>query len=139
MTTDLNLQVAGIKDDYKYGFHDSEENYSFKSGKGLTREIVCQISEMKSEPALDAGLSLQGARRLQCQADAELGRRPLAPQFRRYPLLHEGGGPPGQELGRRSGRDQENVRQAGDSRGRAQVPGRRRRPVRVGGRLSQPA
>jgi Fe-S cluster assembly protein SufB len=51
MTTDLNLQVAGIKDDYKYGFHDSEENYSFKSGKGLTREIVCQISEMKSEPS----------------------------------------------------------------------------------------
>jgi Fe-S cluster assembly protein SufB len=50
MTTDLNLQVAGIKDDYKYGFHDSEANYSFKSGKGLTRDIVCQISEMKSEP-----------------------------------------------------------------------------------------
>ena len=50
MTTDLNLQVAGIKDDYKYGFRDSEENYSFKSGKGLTREIVCQISEMKNEP-----------------------------------------------------------------------------------------
>ena len=50
MSTDLNLQVAGIKDDYKYGFHDSEENYAFKSGKGLTREIVCQISEMKNEP-----------------------------------------------------------------------------------------
>ncbi len=50
MATDLNLQVAGIKDEYKYGFHDSEENYAFKSGKGLTREIVCQISEMKSEP-----------------------------------------------------------------------------------------
>jgi Fe-S cluster assembly protein SufB len=50
MSTDLNLQVAGIKDDYKYGFHDSEQNYSFKSGKGLTRDIVCQISEMKNEP-----------------------------------------------------------------------------------------
>ena len=50
MTTDLNLQVAGIKDDYKYGFHDTEEHYAFKSGKGLTREIVCQISEMKNEP-----------------------------------------------------------------------------------------
>jgi Fe-S cluster assembly protein SufB len=50
MSTDLNLQVAGIKDDYKYGFRDPDENYSFKSGKGLTREIVCQISEMKSEP-----------------------------------------------------------------------------------------
>ena len=59
MSTDLNLQVAGIKDDYKYGFHDSEDNYSFKSGKGLTREIVCQISEMKSEPRLDARLSLK--------------------------------------------------------------------------------
>ena len=48
--TDLNLQVAGIKDEYKYGFHDSEANYAFKSGKGLTREVVCQISEMKNEP-----------------------------------------------------------------------------------------
>ena len=25
MATDLNLQVAGIKDDYKYGFRDSVE------------------------------------------------------------------------------------------------------------------
>ncbi|WZO96157.1 Fe-S cluster assembly protein SufB [Isosphaeraceae bacterium EP7] len=50
MATDLNTQVQGIKDEYKYGFHDSEANYSFKSGKGLNREIVEQISEMKSEP-----------------------------------------------------------------------------------------
>jgi Fe-S cluster assembly protein SufB len=50
MATDLNTQVQGIKDDYKYGFHDSDAAYSFKSGKGLTREIVEQISEMKSEP-----------------------------------------------------------------------------------------
>jgi Fe-S cluster assembly protein SufB len=50
MATDLNTQVQGIKEDYKYGFRDSEANYSFKSGKGLTRELVEQISEMKSEP-----------------------------------------------------------------------------------------
>jgi Fe-S cluster assembly protein SufB len=50
MSTDLNLQVAGIKDEYKYGFRDSDEHYAFKSGKGLTREIVCQISDMKNEP-----------------------------------------------------------------------------------------
>ena len=37
MATDLNLQVAGIKDDYKYGFRDSDDHYAFKSGKGLTR------------------------------------------------------------------------------------------------------
>ena len=50
MSTDLNYQVQGIKDDYKYGFRESDANYSFKSGKGLTREIVEQISEIKSEP-----------------------------------------------------------------------------------------
>ncbi len=50
MATDLNTQVEGIKDEYKYGFHDSVDNYSFQSGKGLTRQTVEQISEMKSEP-----------------------------------------------------------------------------------------
>ena len=50
MSTDLNLQVEGIKDDYKYGFRDSDANYSFKSGKGLSREVVEQISAMKNEP-----------------------------------------------------------------------------------------
>ncbi len=40
MATDLNAQVEGIKDEYKYGFHDSVDNYSFQSGKGLTRETV---------------------------------------------------------------------------------------------------
>ncbi len=50
MSTDLGTQVQGIKDEYKYGFHDSVENYSFRSGKGLNREIVHQISEIKNEP-----------------------------------------------------------------------------------------
>ena len=60
MATDLNLQVAGIKDDYKYGFRDSDDHYAFKSGKGLSREVVNQISEMKNEPALDARIPAQG-------------------------------------------------------------------------------
>ncbi|MDB5352477.1 MAG: FeS assembly protein SufB [Planctomycetota bacterium] len=50
MSIDLGLQVQGIKDDYKYGFRDSDANYSFKSGKGLSKEIVEQISDMKDEP-----------------------------------------------------------------------------------------
>jgi Fe-S cluster assembly protein SufB len=50
MSTDLNQQVQGIKEEYKYGFHDSEASYSFKSRKGLDRDIVSQISEMKGEP-----------------------------------------------------------------------------------------
>ena len=139
MATDLNLQVAGIKDDYKYGFHDSEENYSFKSGKGLTREIVCQISEMKNEPQWMRDFRLKALEVFRQKPTPTWGGDLSHAQLRRHPLLHEGGRPPGQELGRRPGRDQEHLRQAGHPRGRAQVPGRRRRPVRVGGRLSQPA
>jgi len=50
MATDLNAQVKGIKDDYKYGFRDEDVNYAFKSGKGLTRRTVEEISAMKGEP-----------------------------------------------------------------------------------------
>src|SRR5881398_3421042 len=41
--------VAGIGNDYKYGFHDPE-NYFFKSGRGLSPELVASISEHKNEP-----------------------------------------------------------------------------------------
>jgi Fe-S cluster assembly protein SufB len=41
--------VAGIGNDYKYGFRD-EENYVFKSERGLSREVVEAISEHKNEP-----------------------------------------------------------------------------------------
>src|SRR5919197_2804736 len=41
--------VAKIRSDYKYGFHDPE-NYFFKSGRGLSPELVANISEHKNEP-----------------------------------------------------------------------------------------
>lgn len=41
--------VIDIDQEYKYGFSDPEE-YVFKSGKGLSRELVTEISEMKGEP-----------------------------------------------------------------------------------------
>jgi Fe-S cluster assembly protein SufB len=43
-----DLMAPGATD-YRYGFHDVED-YKFKSGRGLTREMVEQISEMKNEP-----------------------------------------------------------------------------------------
>jgi Fe-S cluster assembly protein SufB len=43
------LKTGPIVEDYRHGFHDPE-NYVFKSEKGLTREIVARISEMKNEP-----------------------------------------------------------------------------------------
>ncbi len=51
----LTPDEASLKDlgsDYteRYGFHDAE-NYLYKAPKGLTREIVEKISELKSEPA----------------------------------------------------------------------------------------
>ncbi len=44
--------LIGINADYKekFGFHDSETGYAFKAPKGLTRELVLQISEFKAEP-----------------------------------------------------------------------------------------
>jgi Fe-S cluster assembly protein SufB len=49
--SDEKTVVATIGSDYteKYGFRDPE-NYVFKSDKGLTREVVEQISLMKGEP-----------------------------------------------------------------------------------------
>lgn len=48
MTEKPDLKTIG--QDYQYGFHDSMENYTFQSGRGLTREIVERISSMKKEP-----------------------------------------------------------------------------------------
>src|ERR687895_1473431 len=44
--------LVGINADYKekFGFHDSETGYAFKAPKGLSRELVEQISEFKNEP-----------------------------------------------------------------------------------------
>ena len=36
--------------EYKYGFHDRDDNYVFKSQRGLNREVVENISRMKQEP-----------------------------------------------------------------------------------------
>ncbi|MCA9055902.1 MAG: hypothetical protein KDA75_18845, partial [Planctomycetaceae bacterium] len=33
--------------EYQYGFHDPTDKYAFMSRKGLDRDIVAQISEMK--------------------------------------------------------------------------------------------
>jgi len=43
--------TTGIREGYeeKYGFHDAD-HYVFRSRKGLDKEIVAQISEMKGEP-----------------------------------------------------------------------------------------
>ena len=49
MTTSETEVVAGIGNDYKYGFHEPE-NYFFKSQRGLSKKVVEAISAHKSEP-----------------------------------------------------------------------------------------
>ncbi|MDQ2680011.1 MAG: Fe-S cluster assembly protein SufB [Candidatus Eremiobacteraeota bacterium] len=49
MATQLQTPQT-LDEDYRHGFHDTEEHYKFKSDKGLTREIVERISAMKGEP-----------------------------------------------------------------------------------------
>src|SRR3954453_17094989 len=44
--------LVGINADYKekFGFNDPQDKYAFKAPKGLTRELVEQISAFKNEP-----------------------------------------------------------------------------------------
>src|SRR5438876_11956421 len=44
--------VRGIRSDYKYGFSNADDakDYFFKSGRGISHELVEAISEHKNEP-----------------------------------------------------------------------------------------
>ncbi len=44
------LRDMGATYEETYGFHDDDVKYAFKSEKGLTREMVSQISTMKGDP-----------------------------------------------------------------------------------------
>lgn len=43
-------EVLSSQDDYKYGFHDENVKTVLETGKGLTEEVVRQISAWKQEP-----------------------------------------------------------------------------------------
>lgn len=45
-----NEDVLSSQDDYKYGFHDDNVKTIHETGKGLTEDIVRQISAWKNEP-----------------------------------------------------------------------------------------
>ena len=49
-TQDVENTAGDIVDGYKYGWHDPEFKPINKIQKGLNREVVAQISEMKNEP-----------------------------------------------------------------------------------------
>ena len=129
--------VAGIGNDYKYGFHEKED-YFFKSGRGLTREVVAKISEQKNEPQWMRDFAAEGARALRGDAAADAGAAHLEDiDFDDIYYYIKPTEKQADVVGGRPAGHQEHLRQARDPRGRAQVPRRRRRPVRVRGRLPQ--
>ncbi len=65
MATQLATAPEALVEDYRHGFHDSEENYVFKSAKGLTQEIVERISAMKEEPEWMHAFRLKALRTFQ--------------------------------------------------------------------------
>jgi Fe-S cluster assembly protein SufB len=46
----MAVSPRDIVTDYKYGFHDDESTYTYKSGKGLTRQLIEEMSARKGEP-----------------------------------------------------------------------------------------
>ncbi|HEV3157824.1 MAG TPA: Fe-S cluster assembly protein SufB [Candidatus Baltobacteraceae bacterium] len=60
MAIPVPVEPNSLIEEYRHGFHESEDHYAFKSGKGLTREIVERISAMKSEPAWMTAFRLRG-------------------------------------------------------------------------------
>ena len=136
----LTDEESGLKDinaDYteRYGFHDAE-NYLYKAPKGLTRELVEKISRVQERAAVDARLPPEVARPLPRAPDADVGLADARRgRLRQHPLLRARVRARRALLGRRPRRRQEDVRPARHPRGRAPVPGRRRRAVRVRSRL----
>ena len=130
--------LVGINADYKekFGFHDSETGYAFKAPKGLTRELVEQISEFKNEPAWMREFRLKALDHFLARPQPTWGSPMLAEVD--YDNIHyfvRASEKSVAHVGRRARRHQEHVRPARHPRGRAQVPRRRRRAVRVRGRL----
>ena len=62
-------EVAKELSDYKFGWADRDDQYSFTSQKGLSRELVAEISDLKDEP--------EWMRKLRLRAYEAFMRRPM--------------------------------------------------------------
>ena len=134
------MAVSGIDlGKYKLGWHDSTDDYEYTPTKGLNEDIVKEISHRKSEPEWMTKFRLNALDALRAQADARVVRDEHARhRLRRHLLLPQAQqGRPGQRLGHAPGRHEGHLREAGHPRGRAQVPRRGHRTVRVGSRVPQ--
>src|SRR5436853_5899691 len=87
---------------------------------------------------MDEEIQATSLRSFRTASHANLGRKPLPHRLQRHLLLPKTHRQGGEELGRRPREDQEDLRQARNTRSREKVPSRSRRSIRIRGCLSQP-
>ncbi len=86
--------------EYKYGFHDRDDNYAFKSERGLNREVVENISRMKSEPQWMMDFRLKALDHFLKRPMPNLGTRSFCVGFAEYFLLRQADGEKREIVGR---------------------------------------
>ena len=130
-------ELAGINADYKekFGFHDPERLRLQGAQGPLPRGGRVDL-RVQGRAAVDARVPAQGARALPRSGPTPQWGGNLEPdRLRQHPLLRPRLGDEQPRLVRGPRGHQEHLRPPRHPRGRAQVPLRRRRPVRVRGRL----
>ncbi len=120
---------------YKFGWADADVAGA-AAKRGLSEEVVRDISAKKSEPEWMLELRLKGLRAVRAQAAADLGRRPGRHRLRQHQVLRPLDREAGRQLGRAARGHQGDVRPARHPGGGEAAAGLRRgRAVRVRGRL----
>ena len=133
------MAVSGIDlGKYKLGWHDSTDDYVYTPKKGLNEDVVRDISGQKDEPEWMTKFRLNALKRFERKPmlewfaknmpdidfdDIYYYLKPTEGQVSDWDMLPE--------------EHEEDLREAGHPRGRAQVPRRGHRAVRVRGRVPQ--
>ena len=133
------MAVSGIDlGKYKLGWSDSTDDYVYTPKKGLNEDVVTRHLRAEGRAGVDDEVPAQRAEALRAQADARVVRQEHARhRLRRHLLLPQAHRGAGLRLGHAPREHAEDLREAGHPRGRAQVPRRGHRPVRVRGRVPQ--
>ena len=118
----------------RFDFHD-DIVYLAQTKRGLTRETVEEISAFKDEPEWMLNFRLRAYDHFLKRPMPTWGGDLDAHRLRQDRLLPQAVRARREVVGRRPGADQGDVREARHPGGGAQVPGRRRRAVRLGGGL----
>ena len=116
--------------EYSHGYHYPDESV-FRTREGLDEGVVNAISERKGEPEWMRQYRLRALDGLPQEAHAFVGRGPFRLDFDALCYYARPQEAQSRIVGRRARLDQGNLRADRHPRGRAEVPRRRRGPVRL--------